>query len=66
MVVKSKKDGLKYRIESGPKGMAISPAGKVSWEVPADFNEKEVAVILGVTDSAGQEALHTFKLAIRE
>ena len=66
LAVKSKKGGLKYHVESGPKGLAISTTGKVTRDVPADFDDKEVAVIVSVTDSAGQEAFHTFKLAIRE
>jgi hypothetical protein len=66
LAVKSKKGGLKYRVESGPKGMAVGADGKVRWDVPADFDEKEVTVIVTVTDSAGQEAFHSFKLTIRE
>jgi S1-C subfamily serine protease len=65
MVVKSKKGGLQYHLDSGPEGMTVSNRGRISWKVPADFAEPESDVIVSVKDSAGQEALHTFKLTIR-
>ena len=58
--------GVKFRVESGPKGMAVNAAGKVKWDVPADFGEKELAVIITVTDSAGQETFHSFRLTVRD
>src|SRR5262249_24442356 len=64
MAVKSKKGGLKYRVASGPKGMEVSPDGFVKWKAPADSTETVVDVILTVSDSAGQEAFHTFKLGV--
>jgi hypothetical protein len=66
LTVKSKKGGVKFRVESGPKGMAVNAAGKVKWDVPADFGEKELAVIITVTDSAGQETFHSFRLTVRD
>ena len=64
LVVKSKQGGLKYKVDSGPKGMTVSPAGLVTWKVPADFAEAETDVILSIADKGGQEAFHTFKLSI--
>ena len=63
-VVKSKKGGVTYKVESGPKGLAISRDGLVRWEVAADFAENTVDVIVSVGDSAGQEVFHTFQLAV--
>src|SRR5262249_51307308 len=51
VAVKSKKGGLKFRLDSGPKGMAVSPAGEVVWKVPADFAEAATDVILTVSDA---------------
>lgn len=66
LAVKSKKGGLKYKLESGPKGMAVSDAGRVTWRVPADFGEKEASVILSIRDATGQEVYHTFTLGLKE
>jgi hypothetical protein len=63
--VKSKRGGVRYHLESGPDGMAISEGGKVTWKVPANFADVETAVIVSITDAAGQEQFHTFKFQIR-
>ena len=63
--VLSKKGGVKVKLESGPDGMTVSGAA-VRWNVPKDFDDSEANVILLVTDATGQEAFHTFKLAVRD
>ena len=62
--VKSKKGVQKYRVDSGPPGMAVFAGGRVSWAVPADYAEAQADVILTVVDAAGQETFHTFRLAV--
>jgi hypothetical protein len=64
--VKAKKGGVKYKVESGPDGMKVSPEGRVTWAVPKDFAEAEVNIILTVSDAAGQEVFHTFKIGIKD
>jgi hypothetical protein len=64
LVVKAKKGGVKYKIDSGPDGMQVTPKGLVRWQVPTAEPPGEVNVILTVSDSAGQEAFHTFKLRV--
>jgi hypothetical protein len=64
VVVKSKKGGVKYKLDAGPKGMKIDPEGKIVWDVPADFDEEETDVILTIGDASGQEILHTFKITV--
>src|SRR5581483_7338635 len=61
LVVKSKKGGVKYRVGSGPPGMKISAAGRLTWAVPPDHAEAHADVILTVSDAAGQEIFHSFK-----
>jgi hypothetical protein len=63
MVVKSKKGGVKYKLEAGPQGMAVDNTGKVTWKAP---NKEGAAldVIISVGDASGQEQLHTFKVAV--
>jgi len=64
--VKSRKGGVKVKLESGPPGMTVSGQGRVSWKVPADFAPGEVDVILGIGDASGQETFQTFRLTVRE
>jgi hypothetical protein len=62
--VKSKKGGVKYRLEAGPEGMTLSEKGLLAWQVPAETSEASQSVIVAVSDSAGQEVFHTFQIAV--
>ncbi len=62
IVAKSKKGGVKYKLESGPKGMAVSAGGELTWAVPHDFAAPE-PVLVTVADASGQEIFHSFELA---
>jgi hypothetical protein len=64
--IKSKKGGVKCKLESGPAGMKVTPDGKLTWEVPRDFADAEVAVILTVSDATGQEIFHNFTLTLAD
>jgi hypothetical protein len=66
LAVLSRKGGLAYRVDSGPKGMTISPQGLLTWPVPARTDEADAPVIITVTDRAGQEVFHTFTVSLRE
>ncbi|MDB5310003.1 MAG: hypothetical protein JWO38_4205 [Gemmataceae bacterium] len=58
--VKSKKGGVKIKLESGPVGMKVDGTSVV-WDVPADWAGTEV-VLLTVSDASGQEVFHSFTL----
>jgi predicted Zn finger-like uncharacterized protein len=62
--VKSKKGGVKYRLEAGPNGMDLSTAGLLTWNVPGSLPDQEATVIVAVADGAGQEILHSFKITV--
>jgi hypothetical protein len=62
MAVRSKKGGVKYKLESAPKGMRVSADGVVTWDVPGDQAENDVDVLITVSDRTGQEVLHSFKV----
>jgi hypothetical protein len=64
VTAKSKKGGVKLKLEAGPPGMRLMPGGKLTWDVPNNYPEKEVQVILIVTDASGQECFHSFKLGV--
>ncbi len=66
IAVRSKKGGVKLRLDAGPSGMKVTPEGKLTWGVPANFAEPEVDVILTVSDASGQEIFHTFKIAVAQ
>src|SRR5262245_12736939 len=60
IVVKSKKGGVKCRLEAGPPGMKVTADGMLTWAVPADAADGERDVIITVSDGSGQEVFHTF------
>lgn len=66
LVVRSKKGGLTYKVESGPAGLRVSATGQVTWKVPADCAEVETDVIIVVRDASAQERFHTFTLAVQD
>lgn len=49
---------------TGPEGMRIAKDGKLVWDIPAEFPESYVDVLLSVSDKVEQETFHTFKLAV--
>jgi hypothetical protein len=61
--VTSKKGGLKFRLESGPDGMALSPTGVLMWKVPTDATGSQ-SIILAISDAADQEVFHTFQMQV--
>ena len=62
IAVCSRKGGVKYRLDAGPDKMTLSPEGLLTWHVPADFADKEVSVIITVSDKSGEQTFHTFTL----
>jgi S1-C subfamily serine protease len=62
VVVKSRKEGVKYQVNSGPPGLEVSPTGLVKWQVPANDGEAGSDVIVTIRDASGQEVFHTFSL----
>jgi hypothetical protein len=64
-VARSDKAQRHYYLKSGPQGMSVSAAGRVTWEVPAHFDETECDVALGVT-GGGQKCLQSFTIRLRE
>ncbi len=64
--VRSKKGGVKYKMESGPKDLTVSADGRVTWSVPSSIADKEVDILVSITDASGQEIFHSFKLALND
>ncbi len=56
--------GLTYKLESGPRGMKVSPQGKVTWTVPMKPQRMSESVIISVRDALKNEVLHTFDLTL--
>jgi hypothetical protein len=65
-VVRSRKGGVKLKLESGPPGMKLGGAGaeELVWDVPADMADRTTSVILTVSDASGRELFHTFTLSL--
>lgn len=64
LAVKSRKGGVKFTLNAGPKGMTLSPAGQLAWEVPHEATTAE-AVVVTITDAGGKEVLHSFTPVVR-
>ena len=64
LVVKSKKGGVKVKLESGPDGMKLNGTRDLIWDVPENWNERNPTIITTVSDSSGQELFHTFDLSV--
>jgi hypothetical protein len=62
--VKSRKGGVKLKLDAGPDGMKVAADGTVTWDVPENFADTSVSVILTVSDKTGQEVFHTFTLPV--
>jgi hypothetical protein len=62
---KAKAGPATFKLESGPPGMTATARGLLRWDVPADFADKEAAVIVSVRDADGQQVFHSFTLAVR-
>jgi len=65
LTVKSKKGGVTYKLDSGPKGMAVDAAGRLTWTPPADA-DAENDVIVSVKDAGGGESFQSFRVEAGE
>jgi S1-C subfamily serine protease len=61
---RSRKGGVTPRLVVAPLGVALSPKGQATWEVPGDFAEEEVLLTLALRDASGQETWHTVAVSI--
>jgi hypothetical protein len=55
---------VKYRLLSGPEGLAISEGGKVAWDVPKDVAAGVREVRVHLEDASGREAIHSFRVRV--
>ncbi len=54
-----------FELSSGPEAMSVSPSGVVAWQVPGDFRESKVNVIVTAKSTGGQSVYESFTL-VRE
>ncbi len=57
--------GLKFELSSGPDGMTISKEGRLTWNVPTEFEDDEVTPVVTIKDDSGAEIFHTFSMRLR-
>ncbi len=60
----SSKGGVVATLQSSPKGMVISKAGQIRWNVPSDYPQESASVIAQLTDASGQTVFHTFAIEL--
>jgi hypothetical protein len=66
IAVKSRKGGSRCQLLTGPEGMTVSEAGRVTWPVPAAAPAGEHPVVVSIRDGSGREVFHSFAVRIRE
>jgi mono/diheme cytochrome c family protein len=62
--VKSKAGGVTFRLEKGPEGMTVSPAGELRWNATPPSTEKAASVIVHISNAAGTELFHSFDIVV--
>lgn len=60
--VESNRKKIVFEVASGPEKMTISPKGKVTWNVPKDFKEESVDVILSISDGDSLQTYDSFTI----
>jgi S1-C subfamily serine protease len=64
IVVKAKQKPVTFKLDSGPKGMAVTSEGVVTWAGTANVAEEEVQAIVNIRDARGQEQFHSFTVRV--
>jgi len=62
--VQSKQGGVKFSLQSGPRGMRISPQGVLQWNAGDSLAASEAVVIVEISDASGKQIFHTFQIEI--
>jgi hypothetical protein len=61
--VESKRGSAQFTLVNGPKGMSITPTGKLTWITGA--TQSDATVKVRISDASGQEIFHTFSLRVK-
>jgi hypothetical protein len=61
----SNNDPVRCTLQSGPPGMRLDDAGKLRWDVPANFDEQRVGIVLMLSDAAGKSITRGIALDVR-
>ncbi|WP_417388107.1 hypothetical protein [Gimesia sp.] len=64
--VQPKQGGVNYQLSNGPEGMAVSPAGLVTWKPPKDFARLQVVALIFIEDQSGKSISHHLTVSIPE
>lgn len=65
VTVFSRKEKIQAVLRAAPPWMALSPEGKLTWEVPDDYPEAEVEVVLVLSDGVGKNLTHRLRLRLK-
>lgn len=61
----SNRGSIRYRLESGPSGLTVSPDGRVEWQPPIDAPQRQAAIV-AVSDRSGKSIFHSIALTRAE
>jgi hypothetical protein len=60
----SNSTALKYKLETAPDGMQISPQGKITWTPRSAITSGKADVIVSISNGGGMEIMHAFQVTI--
>lgn len=63
--VETNRPKVNFELTSGPEGMQVSATGLVTWQVPDDFSERSVDMIVSVSDGETNQSFDTVTLQRR-
>jgi hypothetical protein len=64
IVARSKRGGLACALVHGPKGMTVSPDGKIEWQVPTGLSGEDVKAEIAVKDAANRQQTHRLQICV--
>jgi hypothetical protein len=64
MVAKSSTDSVELSLESGPEGARLSGDGKLTWQVPLNWERTEETVIIKISNGRDVERFHSFIIQV--
>jgi hypothetical protein len=62
--VRSKRGVVQFTLQSGPRGMKVTPDGVVQWTAGGALAGNDATVIVQIADASGQQIFHTFQVAV--
>lgn len=64
--VATSRAGAQFELTAGPEGMRINESGVLTWDTPANFQDKRVKVTISIKNRLGRSTVEEFSISARE